>query len=506
MRNFLKYLLPVLLLAGLGGSARAFSLMGPFATYQLPALNYNGPFTTIAIPNDVGGPMNVGEEYRWGSPVVVYGFDSSFVEYYGTNGVAAVEAAIQILNDLPSTSSMSSGLTEYPLNATRFNYTAQQLRLRDVKSITLSILLQTLGLACPERYTWTIFQQRPIPNTDPQQYYYNIIQRNFDPVSFRPSAYVNGSLYTYQILQISADPDTWDCQELAVDVANPNVSVVATAGLQAGATDPRVYSQVYGPASLVADGFGLFYSGLTRDDVGAIRYIYRPDNVNWQSAPTGSFGSSSGTFGGGDGSPWINISFQIVVPDPISPWTVVGGPIGGGVTDTNGVVTATSFIPVGGRSGPGKLSYVRVDTDPLLGQFLVPVSVSYPETVINTNGIAVRQVTERTILQPDILFSAGDLGGDPNLGQPYVYEVAGNVFLTEANPGVGAVQDGPGIVDTGVQIVLNKVGPWIFNIGNGSQLSGTRGFVWGSYDGTTNAPIVYPVGSGLQELESTLFP
>lgn len=503
MRNVLKCILLAVLLVGAGGAARAFSLIGPFATYQLPELNYNGPFTTIAVENDIGGPMNIGEEYRWGSPVVVYGFDSAFVEYFGTNGVAAVEAAIQILNNLPTTSAMSAGLTEFPLNATRFNYTAQQLRLRDIKSISLSILLQTLGLACPERYTWTIFQQRPIPNTDPQQYYYNIIQRNFDPVTFQPSAYVNGTLYTYQILQVSANPDTWDCQELAVDVANPNVSVVATAGLQAAAVDPRVYSQVYGPANLVADGFGLFYTGITRDDAGAIRYIYRPENINWQAAPLNSFGSSSGSFGGGDGSPWYNISFQIVVPDPISPWTVVGGPIGG--TVTNGV-TASSFVPVGGRSGAGKLSYVRIDTDPLLGQFLVPVSVSYPETVITTNGIAVRQVIERTILQPDILFTAADLGGDGNLGQPYVYAIAGNNFVTEANPGVGSVQDGPGIVDIGIQIVLNKVGPWIFNVQNGNQLSGTRGFVWGSYDGTTNAPLVYPVGSGLQELESRLFP
>ena len=506
MRNFLNCLLLVTLMLGGTGKVWAFSLLGPFATYQTPTLNYNGPFTSLQAGGDLGGPMNLGEEYRWGSPVLVYGFDSSFVEYFGPQGVAAVEAAVKILNDLPSTSAMSGELNEFPLSATRYNYTAQQLRLRDIKSLMLSTLLQSMGLACPERYTWTIYQQVPIEGTTPTQYIYSIIQRNFDPVSFRPSPYVNNTLYTYQILQISASPDTWDCQELAVDVANPNVSVIASAGLQVGAVDPRVIQQVYGTADLVQSGFGLFYTGLTRDDVGAIRYMYRPQNVNWQSAPTGTVGSGAGGSGSASTvSPWSAAGFSVSIPNAASPWYYYGG-----ISQTNGNISIgnTNFLAVGGRQGPGKVSFVRVDTDPLIGRYLNPVTINYPEIVIGTNGAPVGQVASRTITQPDILFTAADIGAIPNNAQPYVYAVRGTTFERVVNPGVGTAfpPDGPGIQQPGIQVVLNKVGPWNLNIRNTDQVAAIKGFVWGSFDGTTNAPIVYPQGVQLQELEARLFP
>lgn len=499
MRTLSQWLVALALLMGFSKSAKAFSLLGPFTTWQIPALNYGSPFTSLSREGDLGGPMNLGEEYRWASPVVVYGFDSSFVEYFGQEGVNAVEAAIKVLNDLPPVSAMSPGLTEYPLSATRYNYTAQQLRLRDIKSFVMSLMLQNLGLACPERYTWTIRSQVPIDGTDPQQYVYSVIQRNFDPVTFRPSAYVNNTLYTYQILQVSADPDTWDCQELAVDVANPNVSVAALAGLQAGVTDPRVTEQVYGRAFPIFEGFGLFYNGLTRDDAGALRYLYRTSNTNWQSAPIGSYGSASY-------SPYTPIGFQIVVPNPgNSPYVVVGGPLNNGSNSFTGVITG-GFANAGGRGGPEKISYVRVDVDPLLGEYLSPVAVTYPETVVLTNGVAIRQVTARNIVTPDILFSAADIGTYPNDPSPYVYSTLGTTFVQTPVPTATIAQDGPGVVENGLQIIFNKVGPWIYNITDTSQSQGVRGFVWGSFDGTTNAPIVYPVGTTLYEVEGKLFP
>ena len=499
MRTLSQWLVALALLIGFSKSAQAFSLLGPFATWQIPSLNYGSDIASLSASGDLGGPMNLGEEYRWGSPVVVYGFDSTFVEYFGQEGVKAVESAMKVLNDLPAVSAMSPGLTEFPLATTRYNYTAQQLRLRDIKSLVMSTMLQNLGLACPERFAWTIRAQLPIDGTDPQQYVYSIIQRNFDPVTFRPSAYVNNTLYTYQILQVSADPDTWDCQELSVDVANPNVSVIAMAGLQAGISDPRVTHQVYGGLFPIFEGFGLYYSGLTRDDVGALRYLYRTSNTNWQTAPVGSYGSAAY-------SPYTPASFQIVVPNPgNSPFVVVGGPINNGSNAFTGTVTG-GFASTGGRGGPDKVSYVRVDVDPLLGEYLSPVIVSYPETVILTNGVAIRQVTARNIVTPDVLFTAADIGTYVDSPEPYVYRIDGTAFLQTPVPTATLAQDGPGIVETGIQIVLNKVGPWIFNSRDTTQSQGIRGFVWGSYDGTTNAPIVYPQGTTLYEVEGKLFP
>lgn len=507
MRSILKTSLRTVLLLGSGLAAHAFSLLGPFDTsYQIPELNYDSTFTSIAQVGDLGGPMNVGEEYRIGGPVLVYGFDSTFVEFFGPAGVAAVESAVAILNNLPMVSDMSPTLSEYPLATTRFNNVAQQLRLLDVKSIALSTLVQQMGLASPERWTWTLHDRRAIPDTDPQQYDYFVIQRNFDPVSWRYSSYVNNTLYSYQITHYRAPQDISDCQEIGVNVANPNVSVAALAGVQAGDVDPRVYQQIYGPLRGVFGSFGMFYSGLTRDDVGGLRYLYRTGNTNWQAAPLGS--TSGGGSSGGSTSPWSIVGFEVVNPIPGSPWTVVGGGLFGftnTATGGGGIITAAA-PPDGGRGGPGKVAFVRIDTDPLLGQYVVPVTIRYPETVINAQGTPVRTVTSRTITRPDILFTAADVGSYPDLSQPYVYSVTGMTFLQVINPG-GSLQvaAGPGIIEPGVEIALNKVGPWLYNVFDTGQGSGIQGFTWGSFDGSTNAPITYPQGATLEQLESKLF-
>ena len=75
--------------------ARAFSLLGPYAPWMDEAKSFRQP------RRDIGGPMNIDEGYRWNAPVVTYGFDASFLEYFGSNGVAAVESAMELLNNLP---------------------------------------------------------------------------------------------------------------------------------------------------------------------------------------------------------------------------------------------------------------------------------------------------------------------------------------------------------------------------------------------------------------------
>src|SRR5690349_5399379 len=80
---------------------RAFSLLGPVQPFpgneawQSAALGYN-PLNT-----DIGAPKNLTEEYRWNVPVITYGFDPSFLNYFGNEGVAAIDAAFGILNSLP---------------------------------------------------------------------------------------------------------------------------------------------------------------------------------------------------------------------------------------------------------------------------------------------------------------------------------------------------------------------------------------------------------------------
>src|SRR4051794_21396165 len=108
MRVIQKAFLAVAM-ASLASSASAFSLLGPFAPWETADLSYD---TGGNI--DIGGPMNIGEEYRWNIKTVTYGFDKSFLDYFGQRGVDDVNKAIAILNALPPVSKMSANLSEFP--------------------------------------------------------------------------------------------------------------------------------------------------------------------------------------------------------------------------------------------------------------------------------------------------------------------------------------------------------------------------------------------------------
>ncbi|MCX6915427.1 MAG: hypothetical protein NT167_20680 [Verrucomicrobia bacterium] len=134
-------------------SGFAYSLLGPYADWMDIQKGYQ-------LPGDIGGPMNIGEGYRWNVPVVTYGFDRSFLDYFGSNGVVAVEGAIGILNALPPASSII--LSNYPQAIWRVNYRAKATNLLDLKSATLFLLLEQMGLADPMRYAFCIRDYRLI--------------------------------------------------------------------------------------------------------------------------------------------------------------------------------------------------------------------------------------------------------------------------------------------------------------------------------------------------------
>ena len=89
--------------------------------------------------------MWIRDGYRWNVPVVTYGFDQSFLDFFGSNGVAAVEGAIQVLNDLPPASTLV--ISDYSTNATGVNDQAQAQSLVDLKSAALYLIVEHLGHA-----------------------------------------------------------------------------------------------------------------------------------------------------------------------------------------------------------------------------------------------------------------------------------------------------------------------------------------------------------------------
>src|SRR5271154_5069101 len=182
-----KRLCPVLLMLVLLCAARpasAFSLLGPLGleAYQIPAIDYG-------VGGDVGAPRNIAQEYRWNTPVVYYAYDQNFLDYFGSNGVAAVESGIDVIDKLKPLSSYSSALTEFPLNTERVNYSAQAASMFDLKSSAMNLLLEQLGLAQPERWVWTLHSRVPQPDLSCPFMIYTVIQRNYDPTFLNTGQY-----------------------------------------------------------------------------------------------------------------------------------------------------------------------------------------------------------------------------------------------------------------------------------------------------------------------------
>jgi hypothetical protein len=254
---------------------------------------------------DIGGPKNLGQEYRRNVPVIYYAYDGSFSGWFGPAGEDAVDQAFAIMNSLTNVDSYSSDLHEFPFQSQTFNYMAQGLYLTDLKSVALHLLVEQMGLTEPERYTWTLHDLNTLPGSAPcpENHDYLVVQRNFDVVPSplnqpQYSPYVNNVLYNYFIEDdCNHHPPDWSAitvprgsdpsAELYTSVAANNY-----AGLlgEMGA----------GSLSLIYMGglqVGGFYTGLTRDDVGGLRYLLSTNNVNYEAPAVGSLLTGATTIG-----------------------------------------------------------------------------------------------------------------------------------------------------------------------------------------------------------------
>ena len=186
MRQLTKYFFWIGSLLLVVQSAWAFSLLGPLGSagttggsvvednWQITDIGYD-PLPNGSAPPFIGttthtfGPKNLGEGYRYNTPVLYYTFDPDFV-FFGSDGETAVEQAFDILNGVlngqtntpmfvvgtnngvlmggtngvfngPSVAlspangldKYSLNLTEFPLNSLGVNYQAQALGLTDLK-------------------------------------------------------------------------------------------------------------------------------------------------------------------------------------------------------------------------------------------------------------------------------------------------------------------------------------------------------------------------------------
>jgi hypothetical protein len=437
-----KLLLPATVLLGVL-NASAFTPLGPVAAWQ----------TFIRGYDEInGGPMQPIESYRWNVPTLYYAYDDSFINFFGSRGTQEVDKAVAMINALPKASLMESNLASYPLEGRRVNYRAAGLVMRDLKSLALLGLVHELGLADPTRYVWTIRDHIWEDFCDPLTY--AVVKRNYDPVTGSISSYVNGVLYTYFISEIF-EP-TGDCP-LLIRAEAVEVQV-----------DPLLDSRTPIATPLMAPGE--YYTSLTRDDVGGIRALYKFVPTNNPSF-------------------WHYETLPAEVQTGGEPWGVPGG--------TNVATNVVSTLAL--RPGVDKINFVKVNYDSLLGQLVTPVVSSWTDRyATNFNGtFPLRsQTAQRTVTQPDLLITAFD----------GAFEAANITIRSPANWQNTAISTnfpGPGIIPPGGFFTFNSVGPYLINI-HPNQLDAVRstpGIVIGSFDGTTNEPVIYPPWFTIEELE-----
>jgi hypothetical protein len=309
-----------------------FSLLGPANngvpangsiadTWQQEIIGFNPITAYSGAPPYLGadalaiGPKNIGEGYRRNTPVIYYSFDQNFAGYFGVNGEQAVDGAMAILNNAftnnPLTGQFltngvdgySPSLSEYPLQSVSQNYAATALGLLDLKSQTLAIMMEQIGLADAIRYVWVLHNRFQEPGANippcPADMNYLVTMRNFDIIAsplnqLQYSAYVNGELYSYFIPvdncgQIPGPPDT-DAVEVPAD--------------------PLIYAAPVASGGQTAAGSlatGFFYTGLTRDDMAGLRLLYSLTNVNTETAAP----NSTALNGGGLTITNINDEYQL---------------------------------------------------------------------------------------------------------------------------------------------------------------------------------------------------
>jgi hypothetical protein len=296
-----------------------------------------------------------------------------------------------------------------------------------------------------------------------------VIRRNFDPVTQAPSSYVNDRLYTYAIqdpIPINGGASSYaDAVEIPVDPTDSFTSV-------ANAIDSIDGSQLLP---------GAFFTGLTRDDVGGLRYLYERKFANSyvENLVTNAVVSPIG-----NGGPW----------QPV----VIG---------TNGLTDTNNFIITALRPGIDKFVF-KLAPNTVFGNFIAFTNRN-KDVYYNQNGRRSQQTYLRTMIQPDIIFAAGDLG--LNAGAQPVQIWRSENFVNNAALNTSAPTGptaGPGTITPTVFITFNKLGPFLHSDTPSflsEQTVSLVGWVWGSFDGTTNDPVVYPAGSTIQDLQQIIF-
>jgi len=145
------------------------------------------------------------------------------------------------------------------------------------------------------------------------------------------------------------------------------------------------------------------------------------------------------------------------------------------------------------RPGIEKVTFVRHPAGSLNGEYR-PFTNHWTDVYFDYDFPEYQRV-ERVTLKPDILFSARDLDVEA------VDRTGTTNWINHAdlNGNVGGA--GPGVIQPPVVISFNANAPLYVNYNPAvtdafaDEATASLALVWGSFDGTTNLPIVYPASA-----------
>jgi len=471
--------------------AGAFTYGGPLEAWQTQTLDYGAlryyyNYVEIGFGNiELMGPKNFDEGSRLTTPILTYAFDATFLNYFGAKGVAEVEAAMAVLNAVPDASKID--ITKYVTDGNeQINYTAQALAMEDIKSTVMWLMIEHEGLM-GETHVFDLRTRDALPSPPACEFAYFVINRNYDAVTYNPSTYVNGRQYSYSI---------WDGCPIGVTVGDAIEFPTDTAATR--------YTAV---ASAEAIQLGSFYLGLTQDDVAGLKYLYSKTNYAWETLDAESVTA-----------PLTAAAVAAATTLVDSPWQAVNTTNEvTGTTGTTGTTGAAGGAGVAGAVGGGptvgifggveKITYVRVNYNSLLGETFAPIVYHYTIPYINNSKLYQLSAT-RTVTAPDIVFTAGDVFNPT--ASPLLDTALSRSWTVNASPYVSAGGGIlPGTINPKDTVIFNDVGPLYLNE-NPAFLDSTNYFeypvfIWGSFDGSTNPPVIYPTQSNIDDLIPQIF-
>jgi len=532
-----------MLLLGSGIEGGAFSLIGPLNPGVAINANYYtfspapagaptppGGTTDQGFVNHVdpmGWPVPIKEFYRWNWPELTYAFDSTFVRFFGHNGMQAIHNVFEVLNDYYEPQDNSyNGVSSMDLireydqhfSTWKFNPSANVNNIYDMETMVLGLLVNHLGLGNPHRHCFTI---RDIINYTAAAAAatgnFNVAIRNYDPFTYHPSTIINGVNYSYFITSnpsyngaANQFPTTFDAVEYSISSDHEYSAVAGIrdvinfGGLPWPMVAPTVFRTpgVYfspdnaldkpAPPNVTRQVRSHPRHTLTFDDAGGLRYLYRTNNIVWENLD-----ATVTLVQAANMNPQPTVGNTAAPPNsPFStpsPRTIVG-------------MVAQNFTPVqpGGqfrpqpnvivrgalRGGIDKIKFNYLAYDSLLGTaYQTNISVwqdvfvqnALPTDITPASPPYFSQLVARTTTRPDIVFIADDLG------------VAGNVLPVIQIPSTGTDWDTTMIANNTQQGVAGVM------LGPGVILPPANASI--QYFFTTRAPLTTVIWSGEPGIE-----